>query len=517
MSVLGAIACGHSETAAAAEDILRAGGNAFDAIVAAHFSACVAEPVLASLGGGGFLLARTCDGSDIIYDFFAQTPQRKSPADQLGFYPIHADFGTTTQEFHIGPGAIATPGSVKGMFAIQRELGTMPMTELVQPAIHLARQGMRINNFQAYLFNIIKPILLATPQARALYADPRDPTQIMAAGQVLKFTAMADAMEVLAKEGDALFYRGEIAQEIVRLCRQGGGHLTAEDLENYTVIKRKPLQLNYRGTRISTNPPPSSGGILIGFALKLLDSVALDRLEHGSPEHLQLLSQVMALTNKARIDAHIDGDSAQLQRLLDKEYMQQYQQQIYQRSASLRGTTHISVMDRHGNLASMTISNGEGCGHVIPDTDIMLNNMLGEEDLNPHGFQQWHTNQRMTSMMAPSAVLFPDGRHMVIGSGGSNRLRTAILQVLVNIIDYGMPVEAAVQHPRIHHEAGLLSLEQGLPHTTINTLAETHPQHKLWPELNLFFGGTHCVMQQGNEFSGTGDPRRGGVALVVEG
>ena len=196
--------------------------------------------------------------------------------------------------------------------------------------------------------------------------------------------------------------------------------------------------------------------------------------------------------------------------------VQHDQQQIHQRSESTRGTTHISVTDRHGNMAGMTVSNGEGCGHVIPDTDIMLNNMLGEEDLNPNGFHQWQPNQRMTSMMAPSSVLLADDRRLVIGSGGSNRLRTAILQVLVNIIDFGMSVEDAVHQPRIHHEAGLLSLEQGLPHASVTALTGSHPRHKIWPELNLFFGGTHCVMQQGNELLGSGDPRRGGVARVVE-
>ena len=163
MKSLGAVACGHPETAKAAETILREGGNAFDAIIAAFLTSCVVEPVLASLGGGGFLLAHTDDGHrDIVYDFFAQTPLVPLAKDELDFYPIHADFGTTTQEFHIGLASIATPGAIKGVFRIHEDLGSMPMKELVQPAIEVARHGVEMSQFQAYILNIIAPILTAS-------------------------------------------------------------------------------------------------------------------------------------------------------------------------------------------------------------------------------------------------------------------------------------------------------------------------------------------------------------------
>jgi gamma-glutamyltranspeptidase/glutathione hydrolase len=170
----GAAATGHPLTTAAAEEVLREGGNAFDAIIAAHFTACVAEPVLASLGGGGYLLAEPAEGKSRVYDFFAQTPLNR-PAGELDFYPISADFGPTSQEFHIGLGAVATPGSVKGMFAIHRDLGTMPMQRLVQPAVRAAREGVRINSLQAYIFDVVSPIYLATPGAKALYGSATHP------------------------------------------------------------------------------------------------------------------------------------------------------------------------------------------------------------------------------------------------------------------------------------------------------------------------------------------------------
>lgn len=511
------IACGHPATAQAAEQILEAGGNAFDAIVAAHYAACVSEPILASLGGGGFMLAHTHDGQDLIYDFFTQTPAQRQAPDDCDFYPIHADFGTTRQEFHIGMGAVAVPGAVKGMFAIQRELCTLPMHELIIPARELARTGIALNAFQAYILDIIKPILLSTPEAKALYANPQLVESVKVESDLLSFPQMANVLDALASEGDDLFYQGELAVEIDRLSRDYGGHIRLKDLQDYHVVKRDPLSIHYREVKVVTNPPPSSGGILIGFALKLLSGVELANIPRDSIETLAILRDVMCCTNKARLDTHIDeSDTEAMLHILDEDYLRRYKTEIYQRNQCQRGTTHISIIDRHGNLASMTVSNGEGCGHVIPDTSIMLNNMLGEEDLNPHGFHQWPISHRMTSMMAPSAVFYPDGKQIALGSGGSNRLRTALLQVLINLIDYDMPIEAAINFPRIHQENDMLNLESGLPQSTINTLLQSHPGSKVWDAINLYFGGTHCVMQHGNHVTGAGDPRRGGVCRVVQ-
>ena len=195
MSALGAVACGHSETCKAAELILKEGGNAFDAIIAAFLVSCVVEPVLASLGGGGFLLAHTDDQRDIIYDFFAQTPQVPLPKDELDFYPIHADFGTTTQEFHIGLASIAAPGAIKGIFRIHEDLGYMPMLELIQPAIAVARQGVRMSSFQDSILNIIAPILMASAESRQHYQSIKHAESLITRGELFKQPHVADFLE----------------------------------------------------------------------------------------------------------------------------------------------------------------------------------------------------------------------------------------------------------------------------------------------------------------------------------
>jgi len=177
----------------------------------------------------------------------------------------------------------------------------------------------------------------------------------------------------------------------------------------------------------------------------------------------------------------------------------------------MNGTTHISVIDKQGNMASLSSSNGEGCGHIVNGTGIMLNNMLGEEDTNLCGFHSWPCDQRMTSMMSPTIAITAKGQRIALGSGGSNRLRTAILQVLINILDFGMPLEAAVNHSRIHFENNLLNIEAGFKNEEIKLLCDQYKNVELWDELNLYFGGVHAVMSQGDTFFGAGDMRRGGV------
>lgn len=513
---LGAVAAGHELTAAAAADMLRAGGNAFDAALAGLCAACVAEPVLCSLGGGGFMLARSAAGETTVFDFFAHTPRIRRPPEEVEFFPIVADFGTAQQEFHIGLGAIATPGVVRGLFDIHRRLGSVPMTQIVAPAVEHARRGVVLDALQAYIFRVVAPIYGATPQALAIYGGGRGDGQPAAEGDSVVQPDLADTLEALAREGDDLFYRGEIAAHIHRDCREGGGHLTGDDLEHYRVAHRAPLHLDYRSARFATNPPPASGGLLIGFALRLLEQVPPGQWGFGSRKHLALLAEVMDQTNRGRVEARLDaGVETGAARLLDPKLLERYRRQVRGRAASLRGTTHISVMDRHGNLAALTLSNGEGCGRMLAGTGIMLNNMLGEEDLNPGGFHRWTPDQRMTSMMSPSMLQWPDGRTVALGSGGSNRIRSAILQVVSNLADFGMEVEDAVQAPRIHFEGGRLSVEGLFGGDVARQLAALHADIHVWEERNLFFGGVHAVEFDGRCFRGAGDGRRGGVCVVV--
>jgi len=516
----GAVACGHPATAAAAEAMLTEGGNAFDAVLAAFCAACVAEPVLASLGGGGFLLAQPAKGRPLLYDFFVQTPKRRLDPARLDFHPILADFGTATQEFHIGLGAVAVPGAVKGLFAIYQDLASLPMARIVAPAVHLAREGVELRPIDGYLFQIVAPILQASEACRRIFHC--DDGALIGTGAWLRQPALADSFEALAAEGERLFYEGDLAARLVRLCREAGGLLSAADLADYQVIRRRPFVCDYRGRRVVTNPPPSCGGMLIAFALSLLAEAALARLGQGSVESLLQLARIMELTNKARIEARLeDGTEAAAERLFDAGLLARYRNEVCGQGSFTRGTTHISVVDGAGNLAAMSLSNGEGCGTHLPGSGIMLNNMLGEEDLNHGGFHRWPQDSRLSSMMAPTLATSAAGTRYAIGSGGSNRIRTAVLQVLVNLLDHDMPMAAATEAPRLHVEGDVANLEGvnvagGVPPEVQGLLAQQGYRTIAWPLHNLFFGGVHGVaLSADGALSAAGDPRRGGAALIV--
>lgn len=511
----GVVAAGHQETAAAAAAVLKQGGNAFDAAVAGVLAACVAESVLTSAAGGGFLLACPQRGAPALFDFFSQTPRHRRSPGGLDFYPIEADFGDTVQEFHIGLGAMAVPGVLPGLVHVHERLGRLPLKQVVAPAQTLARRGVIVNRFLAYVYGLLSPILLATPASRAIYA-PKG--RLLQAGDRLYMPGFAAVLDRLVEQPSELL--AELAERLVEDCRTGGGYLNADDLKQYQVVERTPLHLDYRGTEFITNPPPSSGGGLIACSLALLADQQLG--EYGSSVHLLALSQAMRLTNMARrqgYDDHIHRPDVAAQ-LLSEPRLRPYRQLLAQTAAAfqvanrLGSTTHLSVIDAEGSAASVTTSNGEGSSYVIPGTDIMVNNMLGEEDLNPQGFHQWAPNQRLSSMMAPTIVL-QDGRpSLVLGSGGSNRIRTAILQVLCNLVDFSMPLEAAVVASRIHWENNQFHLEPGFDRGTAQAVIGT-AKPVWWQAQNMFFGGVHAVgLSADGTLHGAGDPRRlGAVAF----
>jgi gamma-glutamyltranspeptidase/glutathione hydrolase len=506
----GVIAAGHPKTAEAAGTALAAGGTAFDAAVAACFAACVTEPVLASLGGGGFMLARPAQGAPLLYDFFAQTPRHKRMERDTDLRPVLVNFGDATQEFHIGFGSIATPGAIAGLFAIHRDLCRLPLSVLAAPARDFARRGLMVNAAQYQLATIVEPILRVSAEAFAAHASPSRPGDLALPGETLHQPDLAKALELLITEGPGLFYEGDWAELLVADCARAGGHLTREDLSTYRVVRRTPRALEYRNSHVFTNPPPALGGALMLFALRLLAEVRLGAYPHGQVDHVHALATAMRLTQRLRNEGLKDIGP-------DKDPLALEILGIMRREAVFRrGTTQISVADAEGNLASLTISNGEGSGYVLPGTGIVLNNMLGEEDINPEGFHRWPRDQRISSMMSPTLLELPDGSSVVTGSSGSNRIRSAMLQVISNLVDFGLPLDQAVGAPRIHFEHGLLNLEPPVPPPTLEALHTQWPRIKLWSALNVFFGGAHSVCRKADgSLLGAGDPRRGGTALLV--
>lgn len=476
--MIGAVAAGHPEVCAAGEVALRAGGNAFDAAAAAGFASCVAEPMFTSLGGGGFLLARTAGGRESLYDFFVDTPGRGLEGQDLEphFVPFTVHFPASDQVFNMGLGSVATPGTLGGLLHCQERLGSLPLEAVCAPAVRLAREGVVLNEHQAYVQELLAPMLTLTEAGRAIYAPAG---RGLRAGERLVNEQLADFLDALPDDRGRGLYHGELARRIAADMRAGNGLLTERDLASYEVRERRPLAFGYRGRRILSNPAPALGGELIAAALALLEGRELGAW--GSPAHLSALADVMVEVERTRA------------------------------RPAAGGTTHVSVCDAEGNAASLSLSNGEGSGYLAPGTGILLNNMLGEDDLHPGGFHAAPPGERVGSMMSPTLVLEGGEVRLVAGSGGSKRIRSAMVQVITAVVDFERPVRQAVEAPRLHWDGQQLQAEPGFDAEGLAALRARWPLNE-WPEPNLYFGGVHAVAP-GRDAAG--DPRRAGHGLLI--
>jgi gamma-glutamyltranspeptidase/glutathione hydrolase len=504
----GVIAAGHPLTAEAGARVLREGGNAVDAACAAVLMSFVCESPLTGPGAGGFMLVHTPGGEDVLLDFFVAAPGQGADREAGELTPIEVEFSAeATQVFHVGPASCGVYGTPLGVAEALARYGTMPLSDLVAEPARVGREGHAVNEIQGYLFRILAPILLSTEVGREIYAPGGNPLQT---GDTLRLPEVADLLDRLGAEGPAFAYEGDVAAAVSDWVLERGGLITAGDLRSYAVVDRRPARASYRGRRILTNPPPSSGGILIAYSLDLLERV-------GRPGDLRALVEVMDETNRARTSdfataLHTEG---YLERFLAKDALESAAGELHSRLGS---TTHIAVMDAAGGCATVTCSNGSCSGVIVPGTGIHLNNMLGEEDLNPRGHRH-APGARVPSMMAPTVVLHDDGTpEIALGSAGSNRIRSAILQTILNVVDFGLEAPQAVELPRLHLERGIVEAEPGVDPRALDSLERSGWAVSRWRERNLYFGGVQAVASdpETGALSGGGDPRRGGAAVVVD-
>jgi gamma-glutamyltranspeptidase/glutathione hydrolase len=413
---------------------------------------------------------------------------------------------------------VAVPGAVAGLAAAHRAYASRPWAELIAPAAELARAGFELTRPQAYLHAILDVILRHTDEGRAMYS--KGETRLVA-GDVLRLPELADTLELLAERGADDLYRGELGRRVVEHVREHGGRLTEEDLASYRVLRRRPIRVPYLGREFVSNPPPSSGGILIGYALHLLGRLGAGG-PPGSAEAIAMLVEVTRETTRARAGRFSRGlyRGGAAQRLYDEAALAEAEARIRERRPGLgerapRGTTHISSVDAAGNAASLTISTGSGSGVIVPGTGIQLNNMLGETHLAPS--ERVASGRRLTSMMAPSIVLDGGRPRLVVGSAGSERLRGAILQVVVNAIAHGLGVEDALERPRTHLDEPHVHCEGGHDPAQLDRLEAMGYDVVRWRRRNLYFGGAAAVeVRDDGGLAAAGDSRRGGHGVVVQ-
>jgi gamma-glutamyltranspeptidase/glutathione hydrolase len=465
-----------------------------DAALGAMLASFACEPLLTGLGAGGYMLVVAPDQEPVLLDFFVEAPGRETgsvPAAEL--LPVEISFGDALQVFNIGVASVGCYGMPAGVCEASRRFGRVPLEELVAPAAELARQGVEITEAQDYIIQLLGGIVTSTEESSALFAPHGT---LVRTGDRIVQPELAETLERLGSEGSRPFYEGDIGAALSAWVLERGGLLGRADLKAYRVVDREPLRVSYRGRDVRINPPPSAGGILIARALALLDE------EPGPPSTAQVVA-VMERIQDERTEQFVDG-------LDDPDFVRRF---LEGRAGPLGSTTHISVLDREGWACAVTCSNGSASGVIVPGTGVHLNNMLGEQDLNPLGFHRYPPGRRLPSMMAPTVVLRDGVPELAVGSAGSNRIRSAILQTIVRSVDEGLQAADAVDAPRVHYENGVIYAEPGIDFESLSGRG-----HELAPfrARNLFFGGTQAAAREPDGgFTGGGDPRRGGASRVV--
>ena len=518
MACKGAIAAGSIPTTKVGAEILEAGGNAVDALVGACFGVAAGEPSVTSLAGGGMMLYRDGETGEVhVCDFFADAPHMAQGANpDLEFYGVELNYGPTTQTFHVGAGSAATPGVIPGLCSALEKWGSMPLNEVVAPACRVLRSGATLGPQQAAIAEFLEPILTERSRVAALFTTDG---KYLSPGQCFSLPALADTLEAMASEGWKKHYEGRIVPQMLDLFGpEQGGLLTPLDFEKYSVRFGQPLSLSYGAADVFYPGLPTAGGPMIGFMLALLRTLGPDAL-HEEEARILALSAAMALTDATRLEspgALVDGPSDEIVLKFDT-YRKQRLQSIPLVDGGPASTTHVSVIDAQGNAAAATFSHGESNGRAIGDSGIMMNNLLGEADLLPEGFGTAPTGVRLSTMMSPTIALTSSGGLYALGTGGANRIRTSITQVLYNLMSRNMTAIEAVNAPRMHFEGGALNAE--IFHRSDEGSALANLGAEAWipfQEPNLYFGGVNLVQRhEDGSFDGIGDARRGGSFIAV--
>jgi gamma-glutamyltranspeptidase / glutathione hydrolase len=482
----GVVAAGHPLTAQAGARVLREGGNAVDAAVGAMLTSFAAEPLLTGLGAGGYMLVAGGGREPALLDFFVEAPTRLGDGSEAELQAIEVSFGDAVQVFHTGPASCGVYGTPAGVCEAVRRWGTVPLEDLAAPAARLARDGVVLNAAQAYVAEILRDLLTSTPECAALWAPDG---RVLGEGETVRNPELGDALLRLSREGADPFYNGDVAGAVCDWLDACGGSLRRADLAGYRAVARDPVKMPYRDREVLTNPPPSAGGTLLAYALALLD-------RGPTPPTLGGIVEAMAAAQSERTPEFVEG-------LAEEGFLERFL------AARLGSTTHISVLDAEGCACSTTCTNGEGSGVVVPGTGMHINNVMGEQDLNPLGFHRHPPGRRMPSMMAPSIVMREAEVELVLGSAGSNRIRSALLQTIVGVVDHGLLARDAVDAPRVHLEDGVLFHEPGIEPRQLGAGRRVVS----FGSRNLFFGGVQAVQRRGELITGAGDPRRGGVAV----
>ena len=529
MSQAAIIVASSEQSVNAGADIIRAGGNVIDAAIAAAFATSAGEPSITSLAGGAVMVHRDASRDTVeIYDLFSNAPGLGQTAGSVDFSGIDIYFpeGDTTQTFHIGRGAAAVPATLGGLCNILHNQGRLELGEVLAPVIRDLEEGIEVQAYQVACFRYLEEILKLSQLGRDQFfgADGK----LLEIGDTFSNPVLAGTLRDLAGcPGDELesWLSNRITRPVLEAFGPGaGGRITPADIENWKPQVRPPLQFSFSQSKIFTNPAPSFGGPSIRHTLRLFEEAGGVETAPGSPGRYAKLAAVFQSVSQLRAEDPGIFDQA----AADELFSDRLQRNI--EGAGRTGsspdeprapgsTAHISVIDADGNAAGITLSHGEGNGCEIPGTGILMNNFLGEEDLFPAGLGNFVPGQRLSTMMAPTVIEHPSGAVSVLGSGGANRIRTAISQVACGLIVDGLEPGEAVSQGRIHVENEVLSAESfaidGSPESLAGALQYARELDE-FSVSGLFFGGVHLAHRKSDgTLVGAGDSRRNGVVSRV--
>src|ERR671917_2264850 len=452
-----AASAGTPYAAEAAAEVFRSGGNAADAAVAAAAAVSVTEPLLSSVGGGGFALVRCPTGEAEVIDYYDTMPGKGLPESAFGAggspQTVVLKYGAGVNST-VGGASVAVPGALRGWEALLGRHGRLKLKETLAPAVRLAREGFRLCKTSAMWFQVAEEVLRLTEEtSKTFYYGDR----VYLEGEEVRFPELADTLEAIGEGGADLLYEGELARRLSEYILKLGGIITERDLAEYEAVIREPLAVAYGPGAIYTNGPPSAGGPTLAQMLRIVSGYDLASL--SVEDYAKVMAGAMRLALRDREVAYVDGAENEIvaRKLTSEEYASQQRKRIF----GSPQTTHISCVDAEGLAVSITATMGYGSGLVIPGTGIPMNNTLGEPELNPRGFHALKPGERLISNMSPTIVSSEEGGLIALGSPGASRIPTAVLQSVINVLDFGKTLEDAVFAPRFHAEVDLFAYEAG--------------------------------------------------------
>lgn len=518
----GMVASAHPLASQAGVQMLQRGGNAVDAAVAAAFMLGVAEPNASGIGGGGFMLIKMADStSAVTVDHREVAPASVEPAY---FYEDPTEFDSRTSYGHR---AVCVPGTVAGLTLALRRFGRLSLAEVLEPAISAADTGLVVNEKLHQMIVSHLDRITCHPETAATFLTDGLPPEV---GSKIRRADLAATYRLLAQQGADAFYRGPLGAAICAEMKEHDGWITEGDLAEYRPLLRTPVRGRYRGFELVSVPPPSSGGLHLLQLLNIVEGYDLRALGHNSADYVHVMAEAMkqVYADRARYTADPAFTPVPVELLLSKKSAKAVRRRIDRSRARFdyqptpigpghAGTSHLSVVDGAGNAVALTqtINDFFGSGVQVPGTGILLNDQMADFSADPQSPNAVAPGKRPQSSMAPTLLLRNGKVVAALGTPGGARIISALAQIIVNIVDFGMSIDQAIEAPRFHCEKKTLYLEGRFAPAVVEELRRRGHPVQVRGAYDVFFGGAQGILVdwQRNRLLGGADSRRFGVAI----